>query len=295
MAESRRFFRVMMPGFRSKLVRGFFFFQLLVVVPFSFFLKMSNFLGQYVSCKQPLPVAFCRQIKGEGSDRAVVKSSDREWHIKVGKCCDGSLYFEEGWEDFVKHHGLNLGDFVVFEYNGDLVFDAIVFDSSACEKEIPVSINLFSEKMKNKNKNKNKKKKKKKKILSDEGKSPLEDAKSYPTNGPHFITTINASNGPDGISYLHIPVEFAKSQKLDRASIVILRDSSGKLWPVKLCTSDFKFRGKMLKRTAMRKGWLHFYVANKLKKGDVCLFELDLTRKKSYTLVMDVHIFPLVL
>ncbi|XP_048226536.1 B3 domain-containing protein Os03g0212300 isoform X3 [Ricinus communis] len=264
MAESRRFFRVMMPGFRSKL---------------------------YVSCKQPLPVAFCRQIKGEGSDRAVVKSSDREWHIKVGKCCDGSLYFEEGWEDFVKHHGLNLGDFVVFEYNGDLVFDAIVFDSSACEKEIPVSINLFSEKMKNKNKNK----KKKKKILSDEGKSPLEDAKSYPTNGPHFITTINASNGPDGISYLHIPVEFAKSQKLDRASIVILRDSSGKLWPVKLCTSDFKFRGKMLKRTAMRKGWLHFYVANKLKKGDVCLFELDLTRKKSYTLVMDVHIFPLVL
>eukprot|EP00257_Ricinus_communis_P016263 XP_015574380.1 B3 domain-containing protein REM7 isoform X4 [Ricinus communis] len=273
MAESRRFFRVMMPGFRSKL---------------------------------PLPVAFCRQIKGEGSDRAVVKSSDREWHIKVGKCCDGSLYFEEGWEDFVKHHGLNLGDFVVFEYNGDLVFDAIVFDSSACEKEIPVSINLFSEKMKNKNKNKNKKKKKKKKILSDEGKrhhkrehldgkSPLEDAKSYPTNGPHFITTINASNGPDGISYLHIPVEFAKSQKLDRASIVILRDSSGKLWPVKLCTSDFKFRGKMLKRTAMRKGWLHFYVANKLKKGDVCLFELDLTRKKSYTLVMDVHIFPLVL
>ncbi|EEF52477.1 conserved hypothetical protein [Ricinus communis] len=285
MAESRRFFRVMMPGFRSKLVRG-----------------------QYVSCKQPLPVAFCRQIKGEGSDRAVVKSSDREWHIKVGKCCDGSLYFEEGWEDFVKHHGLNLGDFVVFEYNGDLVFDAIVFDSSACEKEIPVSINLFSEKMKNKNKNKNKKKKKKKKILSDEGKSPLEDAKSYPTNGPHFITTINASNGPDGISYLpdrkefscacklqHIPVEFAKSQKLDRASIVILRDSSGKLWPVKLCTSDFKFRGKMLKRTAMRKGWLHFYVANKLKKGDVCLFELDLTRKKSYTLVMDVHIFPLVL
>lgn len=90
-------------------------------------------------------MAFCRRLKGKRLDKAVVRSSQGSWHIKVGKCRKGLLYFEQGWEDFVTHHDLDLGDFVVFEHKGDMVFDAIVFDSSSCEKEFPVSIN-FSEK-----------------------------------------------------------------------------------------------------------------------------------------------------
>ncbi|KAG8632559.1 B3 domain-containing protein REM8 [Manihot esculenta] len=257
---TRHFFKVIVAGFRSKL---------------------------------SLPVAFCRRLKGKRLDKAVVRSSQGSWHIKVGKCRKGLLYFEQGWEDFVTHHDLDLGDFVVFEHKGDMVFDAIVFDSSSCEKEFPVSIN-FSEKSRKEIDN-----------LSDEfesyshtteegnfkGQSPLKDAQSYSPKGPYFITTITTSSGADDGSYLDIPAEFASSNNLVRASIVVLQNPSSKLWAVKLCSID----SKCGKRSALRgKGWHEFYVDNKLKEGDVCLFELDLTRKRSDVVVITVHIFPLV-
>ncbi|XP_055960180.1 putative B3 domain-containing protein REM15 isoform X2 [Mercurialis annua] len=230
MAEIRRFFKVMMPDLESTL---------------------------------PLPVAFCRQVKQQKWDRAILKSCDREWNITVGKGSDGLLYLENGWEDFVNHHALSFGDFVVFEHNGDFIFDVIVFDSSACQKDFPpVSVNLSSRKKKKKG-----------------SKNPLEEAKSYKTNGPHFIKTIRVYNG------VKIPAEFGRSENLERASVIILRDDTGKLWPVKLCTKSG--------RTTMKKGWGDFYVAKKLKKGDVCLFEVDSSRRKCATLVMDVHVFVL--
>lgn len=94
------------------------------------------------------------------------------------------------------------------------------------------------------------------------------------------------------VSLQDIPAEFASSNNLVRASIVVLQNPSSKLWAVKLCSID----SKCGKRSALRgKGWHEFYVDNKLKEGDVCLFELDLTRKRSDVVVITVHIFPLVI
>lgn len=107
---SRHFFKVMVPSFLTKL---------------------------------SLPPAFCRKVSGEKSEEAVLTSSKGTWHVKTGKCSKGLICFNEGWDKFVGHHGLNLGDFVVFEHKGDLHFNVSVFDSSACEKEFPASDQVF--------------------------------------------------------------------------------------------------------------------------------------------------------
>ncbi|CAK7347624.1 unnamed protein product [Dovyalis caffra] len=86
-------------------------------------------------------VEFARQLKREVLDKAVLNSSEELWQIQLGKYCKGLLYFEEEWANFVKHPGLLIGDFVVFERKEDTVFE-VLFDATACEKEFPPTIDL---------------------------------------------------------------------------------------------------------------------------------------------------------
>ncbi|CAK7347625.1 unnamed protein product [Dovyalis caffra] len=269
-----------------------------------------------------MPPAFCKQLTGQTLQKAVLKSSLGLWHVKVGSCCKGRLYFEEEWEDFVKHHGLILGDFVFFQHKGGMVFDVLVLDSSTCEKDFPpATIGLAERK-----KRSSREAKSHHHPRNLKGQSPPEDAKSYSAEGPHFITTMKRSNGCSKKPYmnivhggleadappfwvflrlldewqrlglgttcfkLNIPSEFAKANLVQR-SRVILRDPSKKLWPMKLKGRVIKGGAKVYARTFIGKGWYEFYVANKLKPGDACLFELDLTRKVSAVMLMDVHIF----
>lgn len=41
----------------------------------------------------------------------------------------------DGWTEFVKDHDLHEGDILVFRHEGDMVFDVIIFEPSACERE----------------------------------------------------------------------------------------------------------------------------------------------------------------
>lgn len=54
--------------------------------------------------------------------------------MKVGKISDG-VFFLNGWQEFVKDNLIELGDFLVFQYNGHDVFGFKIFGNSGCEKE----------------------------------------------------------------------------------------------------------------------------------------------------------------
>ena len=56
------------------------------------------------------------------------------------KVCGGNAckWFADGWFDFVQGHDLQLGECLVFRYDGDMVFYVIVFATSASEKRLPV-------------------------------------------------------------------------------------------------------------------------------------------------------------
>lgn len=45
------------------------------------------------------------------------------------------MFFLSGWQEFVKDNLIELGDFLVFQYNGHDVFGFKLFGNSGCEKE----------------------------------------------------------------------------------------------------------------------------------------------------------------
>ncbi|MBA0828100.1 hypothetical protein Goarm_012819 [Gossypium armourianum] len=83
-----------------------------------------------------IPVGFNRNLEGRVSASVLLKGpSGYSWNVKLVQRND-DLLFDEGWADFVADHSLECGDFLVFRYDGDLVFDVKVFDQSSCEKEV---------------------------------------------------------------------------------------------------------------------------------------------------------------
>ncbi|RWW83034.1 hypothetical protein BHE74_00008473 [Ensete ventricosum] len=46
------------------------------------------------------------------------------------------LRFESGWKEFVVDHAMEIGDFLVFRLEGCSCFSVLVFDATACEKEV---------------------------------------------------------------------------------------------------------------------------------------------------------------
>lgn len=48
------------------------------------------------------------------------------------------MFFRNGWPDFVKDNYLEIGDFLVFEYDGKSTFNVKIYGRNACEKDIRV-------------------------------------------------------------------------------------------------------------------------------------------------------------
>ncbi|CAK9178590.1 unnamed protein product [Ilex paraguariensis] len=226
-----------------------------------------------------IPRAFSGLLNKEKSKEAIIMSRKGSWHVGIGVCDEGNIYFEEGWSEFVQHHDLNIADFLVFQHKGLMHFEVLIFGPSACEKEFPngldedekiapVRVNI------------------QKHTKQDNRVNPLEKAASDSQRNPYFETTIHSS----GIrGNLTVPADFVRSNDLVQRNSLTLRDPSGKSWPVKLNHRHVYARNS--RRLTMGRGWSSFYASNKLKKGDVCIFELIDTTRKFGTVLMDVQIF----
>lgn len=67
---------------------------------------------------------------------------DREkksWHVEVSQR-ENKNFFEAGWSKFVQEKNVQLGDCLVFEYDGESFFDVKIFGDTACEKEFSVEV-----------------------------------------------------------------------------------------------------------------------------------------------------------
>ncbi|XP_022768836.1 B3 domain-containing protein Os11g0197600-like isoform X2 [Durio zibethinus] len=102
--------------------------------------KRSHFLNVFSSTSSAnrlkIPVGFKTNLEGRISGSVLLKGpSGYGWVVELVQKND-DLFFDEGWADFVRDHSLECGDFLVFRYDGDLVFNVKVFDQSLCEKEV---------------------------------------------------------------------------------------------------------------------------------------------------------------
>ncbi|KAL6277650.1 hypothetical protein ACE6H2_021251 [Prunus campanulata] len=83
----------------------------------------KRLVSQMVFYEQSLPVAFYSSLSEKKLDKAVIKSCLGSWCVRLG------------WEVFVNHHGLNLGEMVVFEHKRKMVFNVVAYESLGNEKE----------------------------------------------------------------------------------------------------------------------------------------------------------------
>ncbi|KAL0422000.1 UNVERIFIED_CONTAM: B3 domain-containing protein REM9 [Sesamum latifolium] len=223
--------------------------------------------------KLNLPPAFCKKLKGEDSDRdrAVVRSCKGTWKMNVCRNPQGLMSFKDGWPEFVDAHELSVGDFVVFEHIADLHFNAFVFDLNGCEKEFVVEFQHeeAAEAVRPNCRKTNTKRK---------------PADKEAVQNPYFILTMKPHHAHK-FTRIAIPASFRRSNNLKAFSSLILTDPRNREWAIKLSVdrSGGQFRTRM-----KGGGWHRFYASNKLKEGDVCVFELN--RQRLPTVLMDVKI-----
>ncbi|KAK2660421.1 hypothetical protein Ddye_006954 [Dipteronia dyeriana] len=86
------------------------------------------------SKKLRIPPAFVKNFYGICLWKITLASPSRaDWVIKMEKDVNG-LSFGSGWQEFVKHHSLEVGDFLVFKYHGGSKFSVKIFGKTSCEK-----------------------------------------------------------------------------------------------------------------------------------------------------------------
>ncbi|RHN78212.1 putative transcription factor B3-Domain family [Medicago truncatula] len=103
----------------------------------------------------------------------------------------------------------------------------------------------------------------------------LNRVRSFKSNNPSFRITMKSSHIYS--HSLYVPSQFANNHMKKEQSDILLQLLDGRVWDAKYCSA--KING----------GWKKFAVHNKLKIGDVCIFELT----KSQYLTLKVIIFRL--
>ena len=84
---------------------------------------------------QALPKAFSDNLKKKLPENVTLKGpSGVVWNIGL-TTRDDTVYFTDGWQRFVKDHSLKENDFLLFKYNGESLFEVLIFDGdNFCEK-----------------------------------------------------------------------------------------------------------------------------------------------------------------
>ncbi|XP_061365397.1 B3 domain-containing protein REM16-like isoform X2 [Gastrolobium bilobum] len=99
------------------------------------FLQFAQFLRGSYDQQLALPKTFSDNLKKKLPGNVTLRGPGGiVWNIGL-MTRDDTLYFTNGWQQFVKDHSLKENDFLVFKYNGESLFDVLIFDGeSYCEK-----------------------------------------------------------------------------------------------------------------------------------------------------------------
>ncbi|POO02681.1 B3 DNA binding domain containing protein, partial [Trema orientale] len=91
--------------------------------------------------KLRIPHKFTRKYGETLSNSVFVKlPCGSKWKMKLTKK-DNKIWLEEGWPDFAKHYSIRRGSMVMFRYDGNSEFHAVIFDTSTVEIDYPYTPN----------------------------------------------------------------------------------------------------------------------------------------------------------
>ncbi|XVF16196.1 hypothetical protein REPUB_Repub10bG0011100 [Reevesia pubescens] len=91
--------------------------------------------------KLKIPTQFVRKYGSGISSPVFLKvPSGAIWQVELTKS-NSEIWLQSGWREFVEHYSLEFQDFVVFGYEGNCLFNVVIFDKGASEIEYPIISN----------------------------------------------------------------------------------------------------------------------------------------------------------
>ncbi|XP_042507251.1 putative B3 domain-containing protein At5g66980 [Macadamia integrifolia] len=261
------------------------------------------YLPDHSSQRLKIPPAFLNHFNGLIPNKAILRSrKGRIWHVELEQV-DSNLFFQDGWKGFVKDQSLKLGEFLVFIYDGNSVFDVKIFGINGCEKQETLVYKNYDQAASNLKKEEQPESEEiinnytpfKQKFPELRGKRirrpkygsrrakiieemVLKAAGFAKPKNPYFV----ASFLPGRPYELFIPRELVTKHRLKIMSEMTLRDPSGRNWSVK--TSRWKDG-----RISLSKGWSILCKENNLGIDDKCIFEFIEGRGRKFGIIQ-VHI-----
>ncbi|KAJ4951224.1 hypothetical protein NE237_028056 [Protea cynaroides] len=104
--------------------------------PHFFKVFLPGFSSEYLK----IPIAFFKHLKDRASHVvSLMGPSGKTWQVRLVWNIDG-WFFQDGWSVFVSDHSIEVGDVIVFRYDGESQFSLRIFDRSACEKKAAFSV-----------------------------------------------------------------------------------------------------------------------------------------------------------
>ncbi|KAK9945846.1 hypothetical protein M0R45_011341 [Rubus argutus] len=187
------------------------------------------------------------------------------WAVELEKR-GNRLFFQKGWERFVEHHSLQVGDFLIFSYDGVSMFDVTIYGKTCCEKHVKPAqrrseSNAISDKRRGKLPRRSDSHADKRRVDHVEetslGSIPFQSENSY----------VARTLQKDTLYELYISKEVATKEGLRPGMTVKVKDTFGMSWSLKLCGSSAD------DRVLMRSGLADICKASIASPGDTLIFE----------------------
>ncbi|KAB2605611.1 B3 domain-containing protein [Pyrus ussuriensis x Pyrus communis] len=86
-----------------------------------------------------IPPKFVKNFNGRSLCKCVLRGPNGLRRTVELEGRKNGLFFDDGWQYFVKDHHLEKGDFLVFKYDGKSKFKVAIYDTTACEKDVEIA------------------------------------------------------------------------------------------------------------------------------------------------------------
>ncbi|CAO1939100.1 unnamed protein product [Urochloa humidicola] len=207
----------------------------------------------------------------------VVSPLGKFWRIELENDQSG-VFFVGVWSKFLAFHGISEGDILLLRYEGNMVFKFKVFGLNGCQKhlknqsikqnfvkqETPIRIKkckVDSERASFKQE------KKPKGSMTSLNKASSQNGPDYHIGPPSWIKKELTAYMLERL--LSLPVKFCHSIGFRRARTIMLKTAMDS-------TRSWQVRGLAYKKVCylLGEGWICFCKDNRLKKGDLCTFNV---------------------
>ncbi|KAF9608860.1 hypothetical protein IFM89_011898 [Coptis chinensis] len=223
---------------------------------------------------QGIPKKFACKHRKYLPDVVVLKvPSGDVWRVEVKRVDEnGVVWLQNGLQEFIEHHSISVGNFLVFDYDGKSQFDVHIFNMSGNEIDyipngqlthgekchLPKQDGVDSNAIRNIALGT-------RKPAEIKGKNGVtQTASSFKSKHPFFQIVMTPSYVNKG--YLHIPSAFWRRYLPEGLKTLTLQVANGrKKWLVR-CSS---FPGIL----RISKGFHLFVLESHIKIGDICVFE----------------------